>query len=106
MLLAGAAAEQLMLGSRSTGVCGDFQEAIKLARRYVLSGMSPLGLVDEEIVNNQAFYDAEQALLRGIEQQVVDYISASISVLEQVLEVLMREERIEGELLRQVLSAV
>lgn len=105
VLLAGAAAEQLMLGSRSTGASGDFQEAIKLARRYVLSGLSSLGVVDEEVVDHQAFYDAEQALLREIEQQVANYISASRSVLEQVLVVLIREERIEGELLRQVISA-
>lgn len=104
VLLAGAAAEQLLLGSRSTGASGDFQEAVKLARRYVLSGMSPLGVVDEDIISNQAFCDAEQQLLREIEQQVVGYLTERRSVLEQVWSVLIREERIEGELLRQLLQ--
>jgi vesicle-fusing ATPase len=104
VLLAGAAAERIMLGSRSTGASGDFQEAIKLARRYVLSGMSPLGVIDEEIVNNQAFFDAEQALLQEIEQQVMTYLTECESVLSAVLTVLMKEERIEGDVLRQLLA--
>lgn len=104
VLLAGAVAEQLVLGSRSTGASGDFQEAIKLARRYVLAGMSPLGVVDEEIVDKKALHDAEQELLRSVEHQVTEHIAFSRSALEQILAVLLQEERIEGDRLRELLS--
>lgn len=104
VLLAGAVAEQMMLGSRSTGASGDFQEAIKLARRYVLSGMSPLGVIDEEIVDKQALHAAEQELLRAVEEQVTAHLNQNRRALEQVLAVLLQDERIEGDRLRELLA--
>lgn len=104
VLLAGAVSEQLLLGSRSTGAGGDYQEAIKLARRYVLAGMSPLGVVDEEIVDSKALHDAEQELLRSVEQQVTAYLADYRQALQQIVDVLLQEERIEGEILRRLLS--
>ncbi len=103
VLLAGSVAEQLMLGSRSTGAGGDYQEAIKLARRYVLAGMSPLGVVDEEIVDSKALHDAQQELLRSVEKQVTDYVAGHRETLQQIVDVLLQCERIEGDALRELL---
>src|SRR5579875_2197123 len=43
--LAGAAAEDLLLGARSTGAQSDFEQAFDLGRRVVLAGLSDLGPV-------------------------------------------------------------
>lgn len=104
VLLAGAASEDLLLGSRSTGAGGDFQEAIKLVRRYILSGMSPLGVVDEEVVDRKVFYESEQALLQQISQDVEAYLAKEKSVLEKVVSLLLEEERVDGDTLRHLLA--
>ncbi len=104
VLLAGAASEDLLLGSRSTGAGGDFQEAIKLARRYILSGMSSLGVVDEEVVDRKAFYEAEQDLLKQVGDHVNEFLNKEQQVLEQVVALLLKEERVDGDRLRQMLA--
>ncbi|NLY54141.1 MAG: AAA family ATPase [Firmicutes bacterium] len=100
VLLAGAVAEELNLGSRSTGATGDFQKAIELARRYVLSGMSPLGVVDKEVLSKETFHEAEQALLKEIEEAVRAYLAEHSPLLRKVASRLQQEERIEGSCLR------
>ncbi|MGI6343749.1 MAG: AAA family ATPase [Bacillota bacterium] len=104
VLLAGAAAEKLILDSGSTGAVGDFREAVKLARRYVLSGMSPLGVVDEELISKEAMHDAQQALLQEIEDTVRQLLTERQSILLSVVERLLADERVEGDKLRELLG--
>ncbi|HBK86184.1 MAG TPA: ATPase, partial [Firmicutes bacterium] len=80
VLLAGAIAEELTLGSRSTGASGDFQKAIELARRYVLAGMSPLGIVDKSVLAKNEFCRAQQVLLKDVEMAVRSYLAEHMSL--------------------------
>lgn len=105
VLLAGAVAEELTLGSRSTGASGDFQKAIELARRYVLAGMSPLGIVDESVLAKDEFHSAQQALLQEVEIAVRSYLTEHMSLLKQVAASLQQDERIAGTCLRELLAA-
>ncbi len=106
VLLAGAIAEELTLGSRSTGASGDFQKAIELARRYVLAGMSPLGIVDKSVLAKNEFCGAQQVLLKDVEMAVRSYLAEHISLLTQVAAKLQQEERISGTCLRELLAPV
>lgn len=105
VLLAGAVAEQLILGSRSTGASGDFKQAIELARRYVLGGMSPLGIVDESVLSRKEFHQAQQALLQEVEAAVRSYLTEQREVLQQIAASLQQNERISGTSLRELLAA-
>jgi len=104
VLLAGAIAEELTLGCRSTGARGDFQQAIELARRYVLAGMSPLGIVDESVLGKAEFHCAQQELLREVEQAVRAYLREHLATLKCVAMRLQQEERLTGERLREMLT--
>lgn len=104
VLLAGAVAEQLVLGSRSTGASGDFKQAIELARRYVLGGMSPLGIVDESVLSHKEFHQAQQVLLQEIEATVHSYLTGHLAVLKEVASCLQQDERISGTCLRELLA--
>jgi ATP-dependent Zn protease len=106
VLLAGAIAEELTLGSRSTGASGDFQKAIELARRYVLAGMSPLGIVDKSVLAKNEFCRAQQVLLKDVEMAVRSYLAEHMSLLTQVAAKLQQEERISGTCLRELLAPV
>ncbi len=103
VLLAGAVAEELTLGCRSTGARGDFQQAIELARRYVLAGMSPLGIVDESVLAKDEFHKAQQELLREIEQSVQAYLTANLDTLKLIAAQLQQDERLSGARLREML---
>lgn len=101
--MAGAVAEELTLGCRSTGARGDFQQAIELARRYVLAGMSPLGIVDESVLAKDEFHKAQQELLREIEQSVQAYLTANLDTLKLIAAQLQQDERLSGARLREML---
>ncbi|WP_134214646.1 AAA family ATPase, partial [Pelotomaculum propionicicum] len=45
VMLAGSVAEEIILGNRSTGSSGDFEQALRAAETMVRSGMSRLGVV-------------------------------------------------------------
>lgn len=104
ILLAGAVAEELTLGSRSTGARGDFEQAVKLARRYILSGMSPLGIVDAEVILKADIHLAQQTLLQEITEQVRSHLTVQLPVLRRVASELQQQERISGTCLRKLLN--
>lgn len=103
VLLGGAIAEELVLGNRSTGARGDFKKAIELARSYVLSGMSPLGIVDESVLSKTEFHQAQQELLQEITRQVRSLLQASLDMLYVLGDKLQEEEWLTGRQLRRLL---
>ena len=46
--LGGAVAEEVIYGERSTGAASDLEQAARLARNIIATGLSSLGVVDEE----------------------------------------------------------
>src|SRR6185503_1494016 len=67
-LMAGRIAEELALGSITSGASGDIQEATRTARQMVFEwGMSPLGFMafsrsegEENIASTQSLHEAER----------------------------------------------
>ena len=54
VLVAGALAEDLVLGSRSTGASKEFERDMEMDKRIVSYGMSPLGVVDRDTASPDA----------------------------------------------------
>ena len=77
-MLAGAVTEELLLGSRSTGASGDYQQAVKLARRYVVAGMSALGIVDPDTLDKKDLARAQQELLAEVERGVSEFLQTQL----------------------------
>lgn len=103
VLLAGAVAEEIHFGSRSTGSQNDFERAVQLAKRIVLGGMSALGVVDADTVPSRALGKAIGSILSGQEKRVREVLTALRDVTLHVTDILLEQERLGGEQLRRAL---
>ncbi|WP_324717858.1 AAA family ATPase [Carboxydochorda subterranea] len=104
--LAGAVAEDLVLGGRSTGAMNDFEKATELARQMVYAGMSPLGVVSKDHVPGDSLHQAVAGILSAQESRVRELLSESRPVLTQAAERLADVERLSGDELRAWLREV
>jgi cell division protease FtsH len=98
--LAGSAAEQLLLGERSTGAANDFEQAWAIARRMLRAGLTPLGVVDEDALSSSQVYDAVRAVIEAQSERVESLLATRRDHLERLAETLLAEETADGETLR------
>ena len=98
--LGGAAAEELILGNRSTGSAGDFEQAAQLAERLVLAGLSRLGIVHKDRLPPNVLHDEIQAILQQEEQRVRTWLAEHRDVLIELAQRLLEDEKLAGDELR------
>ena len=96
ILLAGAAAEQLMFGSKSTGAANDFRRALDLAKRIVLYGMSPLGVVDKETVSPDLLARVTNDIIQNAERNAMRILNMHRAVLERLFHELFEKETVSS----------
>jgi len=104
--LAGAIAEEMILGNRSTGASSDFQQAADLARQIVFGGMSELGIVSPDDLPKETLHTAVTSVLRDVEIKTQAIIFERREALEKAVEVLLERETIGGDEFRALLSKV
>jgi cell division protease FtsH len=115
-LMAGRVAEELALGSITSGASGDIQEATRTARQMVFEwGMSPLGFMalsrsegEESIASPQTFHEAEQhvrALLDDNYAATIAALTTSRAALDAIAEALIARETILGDEVRKLMAA-
>lgn len=80
--LAGALAEDIRFGGRSTGSQNDFSQAWSLAREIVASGLSSLGIVKMDNIPEDKAYEECRSIIARLEKE-------SRSLLEQNKEALL-----------------
>jgi len=101
--LGGAAAEELRYGSRSTGSRGDFEQAADIARTMIESGMSSLGIVHPEALTKAEWSRESAAILNELAERTRRLLEAKRADFDRALEVLIREETLSGNRLRELL---
>lgn len=101
--LAGAAAEELFYGNRSTGSRGDFDQATGLVRNMAESGMTELGIVDGGMITPETFARLSRDMLDQLMEKTKSMLAERRDVFERSLELLMREESLSGEVFRRFL---
>jgi len=97
--VAGSVAEEIFFGERSTGAVNDFNEAIKLAKQIVLSGLSDLGIVDM----NKEDDSVSQEVKKIVHCQVNEARTILLSkrpLLEALIEQLKLNEKVTGKQLQ------
>ncbi len=115
-LMAGRVAEELALGSITTGASGDIQEATRTARQMVFEwGMSPLGFMAvtsgderEPHASPQTLHEAEahvRALLENNYAATVELLAAHRAALDAIAADLLARETISGDDVRRLLAA-
>lgn len=98
--LAGAMAEELTLGARSTGAAQDFQQAFTQVRKLIFAGMSPLGVVSESTLPEEELHRTMTRIIQDIEDRVRALLQPKIAQLRQIGDELMERERLSGAELR------
>ncbi|MEL7657266.1 MAG: ATPase, partial [Bacillota bacterium] len=98
--LAGAIAEETILGTRSTGAAGDYEQALHMVEKMLASGMSTLGVVDVVKLGADQRQQVTREILAELEERTCQVILDKKGILERVVQVLKTEEVLNGERLR------
>lgn len=104
IMLAGALAEEMLLGGRSTGAGNDYLQATKAADQIINSGMSELGVIDPEILPKNLRYKTQKKILQAQEERVKNCLMNKKEQMSAVVELLLEKEKITGQKLRQIIS--
>ncbi len=115
-LMAGRVAEELALGSITSGASSDIQEATRIARQMVFEwGMSPLGFMaltkhegEAELASPQTLHEAERhvkSLLADNYAATTVIVSGARAALDAIAHDLMERETISGDHVRQIVAA-
>ena len=104
--MAGACAEEIFFGSRSTGSLGDLRQAMDLAMQLVTAGMSSLGVIDPDVISPKVLHDEMRRIVRDQEEYVKRQLEACRDQVQQVACVLLERERISGDLFRRTVGSL
>jgi len=102
--MAGACAEEIFFGSRSTGSVGDIRQAMAIAEQIVAAGMSSLGVVDMDVLSPKVLHDEMQAIVKEQEEYVRRQLEACRDQVQQVACLLLEREKISGEEFRAIVG--
>lgn len=102
--LAGAAAEEIFFGSRSTGSVGDLRQAMDIAEQLVEAGMSSLGVIDPDVISPKVLHDEMQAIVREQEKYVMRQLEACKEKVHEVACLLLEREKISGATFREIVG--
>ena len=104
--LAGALAEEEILGTRSTGAAGDYEQALNLVERMLISGMSSLGVTDVSRLNAEQRQPVTKDILAELEERTKTILLKNKPLLIKITEILGEEETLSGDNLRMYLLNV
>jgi ATP-dependent metalloprotease FtsH len=106
--VAGAAAEEMHIGHRSTGSANDFKHAAEMAKQIVHSGMSSLGIVSPEDLPKEVLHQT----ISGIMQEAETYAKTvlgkekNVKILKKTIDILISKERISGDEFREIVRSL
>ena len=99
--LAGALAEEQILGTRSTGAMGDYEQALNLVEKMLSAGMSSLGVTDVSLLSAEQRQPVTRDILAELEERTMKTIENKRDTLLRIAELLKTEESLSGEVLRE-----
>ncbi|MDU4697881.1 MULTISPECIES: AAA family ATPase [Paenibacillus] len=98
--LAGAAAEEIYYGGRSTGSSNDFEQALKIVHTMMTSGLTRLGIVNMDMVTTEVLMNENTRILEDLATRTKEMLQQHLAVFDKSLEILLKEERLSGEQFR------
>lgn len=103
--LAGAIAEEISLGNKSTGAGNDYQQAVKIAKTIINTGLSTLGILSFENISSEMLNSEIKKIISEEELIVQDLIKNNSQVLLRIAEILKEYEKVDGDQIREILAA-
>lgn len=98
--LGGALAEELILGERSTGATSDFEEAVRMARQIISSGISHLGIICQESLSQELLSQAIRLIISAQENVVRNLLFNFRESTVMIARRLVDNETVPGEQIR------
>ena len=102
--LGGAIAEEIIMGERSTGATSDFEEAVRMAKQIITSGISHLGIICHESISQEVLSQAIRTIIAAQEQVVRQLLFNFRGCNTTIARLLVENETVAGEQLRQYLG--
>jgi cell division protease FtsH len=102
--LGGAIAEELIYTNRSTGAANDFEQATTVVKQLINTGLSDLGIIQEDWLGKEQIYATRKAILNQQEERVKQLLGDRITLINTVAERLLENERVSGEWFRDQLQ--
>jgi cell division protease FtsH len=102
--LGGALSEELVYGDWSTGACNDFEQATHLAKQIIISGLSRLGIVQEDCLGKERIFEVMTEILNEQKERVRDVLKERGKVIERVVQDLLQKEKVSGSWFREQLK--
>jgi ATP-dependent Zn protease len=102
--LGGAVAEEMFYGARSTGSRNDFEQTLGMVGTMIDAGLTPLGIVDREMVTKQELMKMNMAITEELTGRTRSLLEQYRAVFVQSLDILLKEEVLSGEQFRSLLN--
>lgn len=94
--IAGALAEEIFLGTRSTGAANDFKQAAALVKQIIFGGMSELGIVSPDDVPKELLHATITAIFKQVELDVRAVLTEHQTPFIRLVDALLAKEVISG----------
>jgi len=91
--MAGATAEEIIFGQRSTGAIGDIKQAINIAKQLIFAGLSSLGVVDDDLSGSILSQEISR-IIKEQEEKVREYLSSFEDRLRIIAQELLDREKL------------
>lgn len=103
--LAGAAAEMLFYGNKSTGAKNDYDQANQYAYTLIQTGLSDLGIIHPEWISHEKLQTEATKILADLFEKTIQRLSPFDACFRDCLQILMKEENLTGEQFRILLKS-
>jgi len=104
VMLAGAVAEEIKFGNRSTGASNDYSQAWELSRQIVETGLSSLGIVSSDDIPRETMFRECHKIINELERATLEKLKNMENTLIRLANSMMEEEAIDRERFLQLVS--
>ncbi|SFJ69216.1 AAA family ATPase [Thermoflavimicrobium dichotomicum] len=102
--LAGAAAEELVCGQRSTGARNDYEQAYQYVRTLIESGLSELGIVNPDLIGKDKIQDEALRILEQLYKETLKQLFQYRWIFADCLKILLQDEVLSGDQFRKMMK--
>ncbi|MGE5558354.1 MAG: AAA family ATPase [Bacillota bacterium] len=104
VFLGGAGAEEDFFGSRSTGSANDLEQAVNLAKKMILAGLSELGVVSENDLPAHLMHKTLHKIIETEEIRAKSVLARYRKIIAAGKARLLADEKLDGGRFREMLS--
>ncbi|MCM3747512.1 AAA family ATPase [Paenibacillus pasadenensis] len=102
--LAGAAAEEMFYGGRSTGSRNDFEQSLNIVRTMVECGLTEVGITEERMMTPDRWASVSGKVLDELMLRIKEMLDTRRELFQHCLDILIDKETLGGEQFRMLIT--